>query len=243
MDGWHQQKSRRRSKEDQVSNMSQSIFVTNFPDSFSPKYLWESCDQYGKVSDVFITAARSKAGKRYAFVRFLKVDNLHLLVANLCTIWHGKLRLHANITKFPRGSKPTGNLRANNEGGNRYDHVKRNVEALKTNIRGAGMSYVSAVKGYSKNTIENDGESVLVLDDSCLNLNDQSLTLVGKVKEFGSLIKLPYVLIKEGFLDVIIRYMGGFWVSLEFKNVKAKDKFKKHMVLDYPSMDKVFSGG
>ncbi|KAL4558663.1 hypothetical protein LXL04_036864 [Taraxacum kok-saghyz] len=67
---------RRRSKEDQVSSISQSIFVTNFPDSFSSRDLWKSCDQYGKVSDVFIPTARSKAGKRVIWVDVEGVPSL-----------------------------------------------------------------------------------------------------------------------------------------------------------------------
>ncbi|KAL4557832.1 hypothetical protein LXL04_036026 [Taraxacum kok-saghyz] len=86
---------------------------------------------------------------------------------------------------------------------------------------GNGMSFAVAVQGLkNQQDVSNDSHS-LVLDDSCLNLNDQSFTLVGKVKEFGSLLKLADVLSKEGFHDVVIRYMGGFWVSFEFKNAKV----------------------
>ncbi|GJR86500.1 RNA-directed DNA polymerase, eukaryota [Tanacetum coccineum] len=40
-----------RSKEDDVSKILTSIFVTNFPDSFSAKDLFHSCKQYGHVVD------------------------------------------------------------------------------------------------------------------------------------------------------------------------------------------------
>ncbi|GKD17717.1 hypothetical protein Tco_1206875, partial [Tanacetum coccineum] len=36
-----------RSKEDDVQQISTSIFVTNFPDQFSAKDLWNTCKQYG----------------------------------------------------------------------------------------------------------------------------------------------------------------------------------------------------
>nr|GFB92350.1 RNA-directed DNA polymerase, eukaryota, nucleotide-binding alpha-beta plait domain protein [Tanacetum cinerariifolium] len=39
----------------------------------------------------------SKAGKRFAFVRFIKVDNVDRLVGNLCMLWIGRMHLHANV--------------------------------------------------------------------------------------------------------------------------------------------------
>nr|GFA39479.1 Phox-associated domain, sorting nexin [Tanacetum cinerariifolium] len=45
---------------------------------------------------------KSKAGKRFAFVRFIKVDNVDRLVGNLCTLWIGRMHLHANVVHFER---------------------------------------------------------------------------------------------------------------------------------------------
>ncbi|GJW68512.1 RNA-directed DNA polymerase, eukaryota, nucleotide-binding alpha-beta plait domain protein [Tanacetum coccineum] len=38
--------------------------------------LWKVCNDYGVVVDAFIPYKKSKAGKRFAFVRFMKVDNI-----------------------------------------------------------------------------------------------------------------------------------------------------------------------
>ncbi|GJW83390.1 RNA-directed DNA polymerase, eukaryota, partial [Tanacetum coccineum] len=70
-----------RSKEDHVSSISKSVFVTNFPVSFGPRDLWTLCEAYGKVVDVFIPNRLSKAGKRFAFVGFIKVDDMDRLIA------------------------------------------------------------------------------------------------------------------------------------------------------------------
>nr|GEY79287.1 SGNH hydrolase-type esterase domain-containing protein [Tanacetum cinerariifolium] len=86
-----------KSKEDQTRNISKSIFITNFPDNISSRDLWNECEKYGKVIDVYIPNRKSKAGKRYAFVRFIKVEDLDRLVSNLCTIWIGRLHIHANV--------------------------------------------------------------------------------------------------------------------------------------------------
>ncbi|GKB36570.1 RNA-directed DNA polymerase, eukaryota, reverse transcriptase zinc-binding domain protein [Tanacetum coccineum] len=53
-----------RSKEDEAQKISTSVFVTNFPDQFNAKDLWNTCKQYGNVVDAYIPNRRSKAGKR-----------------------------------------------------------------------------------------------------------------------------------------------------------------------------------
>ncbi|GJT05586.1 RNA-directed DNA polymerase, eukaryota [Tanacetum coccineum] len=93
---------RARSNVDHTRLISKSIFVTNFPDNTTSKDLWEVCKGYGTVVDVFIPDRKSKAGKRFAFVRFIKVDNVDRLVGNLCTLWIGRMHLHANVARFDR---------------------------------------------------------------------------------------------------------------------------------------------
>nr|GEX94357.1 nucleotide-binding alpha-beta plait domain-containing protein [Tanacetum cinerariifolium] len=91
-----------RSKEDDLSKISTSIFVSNFSESFSAKDLFHSCKQYGHVVYSFIPTKRMKDGKRFGFVRFINVFNVERLVNNLCTIWVGRLKLHANVARFKR---------------------------------------------------------------------------------------------------------------------------------------------
>nr|GEY34596.1 reverse transcriptase domain-containing protein [Tanacetum cinerariifolium] len=45
---------------------------------------------------------KSKAGKRYGFVRFIRVYDVDHLVSNLCTLWMGGHYLHANVARFQR---------------------------------------------------------------------------------------------------------------------------------------------
>ncbi|GJS34548.1 RNA-directed DNA polymerase, eukaryota [Tanacetum coccineum] len=100
------QRSSFQSKEDQTRKISHSIFVTNFPDSVNSRELWRVCSVYGMVVDVFIPSKKSMAGKRFAFVRFIKVPNVDRLVENLCTLWIGHHHLYANKVRYERPSKP-----------------------------------------------------------------------------------------------------------------------------------------
>ncbi|GJZ92710.1 RNA-directed DNA polymerase, eukaryota, partial [Tanacetum coccineum] len=52
---------------------------------------------------------------------------------------------------------------------------------------------------------ERDTNPVLVLDDSCVNKQDYSCCLNGKIKEFGALANLKVVLENEGFTDIDLR--------------------------------------
>ncbi|GKA07852.1 nucleotide-binding alpha-beta plait domain-containing protein [Tanacetum coccineum] len=141
-----------RSKEDEILKISTFVFVTNFPEQFKAKDLWNTCKQYGYVVDAFIPNRRAKDGKRFGFVRFIKVLDVDSLVSNLCTVWVGLYKIHANVA--------------------RYKPINVELESI----------------------------PALVLDDTCLN--------------------------HEGFDQVIIRYMGGHWIMLEFLSVEVKKKFE-----------------
>nr|GEY51827.1 nucleotide-binding alpha-beta plait domain-containing protein [Tanacetum cinerariifolium] len=129
-----------RSKEDDVQNISTSVFVTNFPDQFGTKDLWLSCKAYGHVVDAYILDRRSKAG---------------------------------------------------------------NKESM-------------------------DNTPTMVLDETCLNNEVYSLSLLGKVKEFASLTNLNLVLEKEAHNDFILEEMV-MWVEIEGVLCKwwSKNTFKR----------------
>nr|GFC31763.1 RNA-directed DNA polymerase, eukaryota, nucleotide-binding alpha-beta plait domain protein [Tanacetum cinerariifolium] len=101
---WQEVPSRnhRRSNVDDVSKVAKSVFVTNFLESVSARDLWKSCTVYGTVVDVFIPSKKSKARKRFAFVRFIKVFILDSLGENMCTIWIGRYYLYVNSVRFER---------------------------------------------------------------------------------------------------------------------------------------------
>nr|GEW86079.1 RNA-directed DNA polymerase, eukaryota, reverse transcriptase zinc-binding domain protein [Tanacetum cinerariifolium] len=64
-----------QSKFDQTSKISKSVFISNFLDDCTSMDLWKVCNDYATLVDVFILNKKSKAGKRFAFFRFIKVLN------------------------------------------------------------------------------------------------------------------------------------------------------------------------
>ncbi|GJY10753.1 phospholipase-like protein [Tanacetum coccineum] len=186
-----------RSKEDDVAKISTSIFVLNFPDSVSAKDLFHSCKQYGHVVDSFIPMKRLKDGKRFGFVRFINVFNVERLVNNLCTIWLNRCKLHANIARFNRDQK----------NGNKYKTANQKKHEGRKNTfydpsKEAGTfdsrnSFVNVLKGTNM-VKETDSSPVIVLEEDCLNSKDLSNSLIGRVKDVGSLSNLKKVLCNEG---------------------------------------------
>nr|GEW70965.1 hypothetical protein CTI12_AA518330 [Tanacetum cinerariifolium] len=76
---------------------------------------------------------------------------------------------------------------------------------------------------------EVDDKPYIVLDDSCTLQCDCSLSLMGKAQDFGSLSNLKIILAKEGFDNLILKYLGGFWVQIDCRSKHALEKFKSHV--------------
>ncbi|GJR31850.1 RNA-directed DNA polymerase, eukaryota [Tanacetum coccineum] len=168
------------------------------------------CQSYGTVVDVYIPNRRSKAGKRFAFVRFINVDNIERLVGNLCTLWIGKMHLQANVVRFERSplqsSRPP-------------PPPKRPAPPA--------PSYISAAKGILNTPLS--ATSAMVLDDTCLVTHVLDNYVMGEVTEFSSINNLRVLLSNEGFSNTRIAYLGGQWVTIELPSATVKAKFMKHV--------------
>ncbi|GJW91789.1 RNA-directed DNA polymerase, eukaryota, reverse transcriptase zinc-binding domain protein [Tanacetum coccineum] len=91
-------------------------------------------------------------------------------------------------------------------------------------------SYTFAVKQKAMHLGgEVDNKPSIVLDDSCILQCDCPLSLMGKVQDFGSLSNLKIILAKDGFDNLILKYLGGFWVQIDYRSKPALEKFKSHV--------------
>nr|GEW01444.1 nucleotide-binding alpha-beta plait domain-containing protein [Tanacetum cinerariifolium] len=207
----------RRSVQDEVLKVSISVFIMNFLDQAGAKELWNACKQYGHVVDDFIPDRRSKIGKSFGFVCFIKVFDAERLVNNLCMVWIGSHRLHANIARFQRLTGQNSSRNFGHNGEKQKDDKGNN---------GNLNSDAHVLKGVSHPNGDTTNTPSLVIGYDCVNQEDYSCCLNGKVKEFGSLSNLKVVLGNEGFNEIGIRYLGGLWVMLVFRSVDGKEKFK-----------------
>ncbi|GKE69367.1 nucleotide-binding alpha-beta plait domain-containing protein [Tanacetum coccineum] len=198
----------RRSKEDDVNRISTSIFITNFLESSKAKDLFQACKQYGHVVDSFIPVKRTREGKRFGFVRFINVFNVDRLVNNLCTIWVGRFKLHANLARFQRALLKERQIPAKSIGVEPRGAIKSS--RLNNETMESGKSFVNVVK--ASNTVGFMDSPPIVLDDECVCSKDLSNSLMGRVKEFASITNLKTALLNEGFGDLTVKYLGELWV-------------------------------
>nr|GFC42574.1 RNA-directed DNA polymerase, eukaryota, nucleotide-binding alpha-beta plait domain protein [Tanacetum cinerariifolium] len=196
--------------EDEVRSISRSIFVTNFLDSTTAKDLWKICQGYGFVVDVFIPNRKSKAGKRFAFVRFIRVRNIERLVGNISTLWIGRMHLQANVVRFKRPSintaRPSFPSKPDNHGSSLFASV----------LKGNNMPHVISPS------------PAMVLDESCIVSCNLDLFVMGEAKNISSIPNLYIILSNEGFHNVKHSYLGGLWVMIELECINSKEKFMQH---------------
>nr|GEY68747.1 RNA-directed DNA polymerase, eukaryota [Tanacetum cinerariifolium] len=201
-----------QSEEDQTLKISKSVYVTNFPETCFARDLWKVCNDYGTVVDVFIPFKKSKAGKLFAFVRFIKVKEFDRLVENLCTIWIGRFYIHANVAHFHRPLKPNTPI------------------PREPNLGTSKNSFASVLKEGSLSPIKEfvNSERALVLDETCIKEHDFSLSLMGKVKTVSTIPNFPIILSNEGFHNIKITYLGRMWVLFGMESLESKDKILNH---------------
>nr|GEY24012.1 RNA-directed DNA polymerase, eukaryota [Tanacetum cinerariifolium] len=146
-----------RSKEDDIQKVSTSIFVTNFPENARANDLWNACKQYGYVVDAYIPVKRTKAGKRFGFVRFIKVFDVDRLVYSLGLV--GKVKEFSVLSnlKVVLGSEGFIDIELQYLGG-LWVMIGFNSEDTKANF----LSCVGAVSWFSQ---INQASTDFVLDE------------------------------------------------------------------------------
>ncbi|GKC92143.1 hypothetical protein Tco_1157585 [Tanacetum coccineum] len=181
---------------------------------------------YVKSTDVWLMHI-FRIGDKFGFVRFIQFKDVDRLVRNLCTIWVGRLRLHANVARFQRPPLKIAMTK------NHTNDVKKKFIGESSIVNDSSVlynSYAGAVKLKEVNhEVEIDNKHSIVLDNSCILQRDFSLSLMGKVLDFGSLSSMKMILAKEGFDKLNLKYMGGFWILIKFCSKSDLEKFKSHV--------------
>nr|GEX19857.1 hypothetical protein [Tanacetum cinerariifolium] len=180
-----------------------SVFVSNIPWKATIQDLWDSCNQWGVVIDVYIAAKRSKSGHRFGFVRFKNVNDINMLVSNLRVTWMGGFHLFADVAKYGqtnnRLEERSGDIKPNEVG------VSGNNDASNSGEKPVGMSVSN------KENEESSNEALMFISkDDCIDLDGMERSILAKVKDLSVIIDLLKYMSSEGFVDVGLRYVG--WV-------------------------------
>nr|GEX93923.1 RNA-directed DNA polymerase, eukaryota [Tanacetum cinerariifolium] len=140
-----------------------------------------------------------------------RVENVDRLVGNLCTLWIGRMHLHANVARFERTTSPP----------------PRTARSSQPD-RPGGFSFAYVLHGNAHPHPYISHSPALVLDDSRVVERDLEKFVMGELKMFSSIPNLHSILLKEGFLNINLTYMGGLWVMMELESIKTKENFLQH---------------
>ncbi|GKB34375.1 hypothetical protein Tco_0879317 [Tanacetum coccineum] len=91
-------------------------------------------------------------------------------------------------------------------------------------------SFAFVLKSGKQNPIMSaEPTPAIVLDDSCIMEKVFSCSLMGKIKDINALSNLYVILTNEGFKNVELTYLGGFWVLLDSDSISSKEKISNHV--------------
>ncbi|WRX17086.1 RNA recognition motif domain - like 10 [Theobroma cacao] len=91
---------RRRWEENWKQNQVHTVFVNNVPERVGASWLQSVFEDFGKVREVFISVRRSKAGRKFGFIRFERLWEAARAMYSLDDAWLLGCRLEVNMAKY-----------------------------------------------------------------------------------------------------------------------------------------------
>lgn len=224
MNGAHPQKNPNHKN---LQDLSTTVYITNFPTSLGSTDLWKTCNEHGAVADVYIARKLSKIGRRFAFVRFLKVKNTRSLIDDLNKIWIGTYHLFAAMARFERkhndAPKPT----------QKPTHSHNQTKPVPTSSHAnPNRSYATALNGkISQNQVSKETvilKSVTLDASDLIEISEMRNVILVKARDVHLILNINNVLRKEGFYDFQAKYIGGMWLWLEFDSIESCQKLQSN---------------
>nr|GEV30353.1 RNA-directed DNA polymerase, eukaryota, reverse transcriptase zinc-binding domain protein [Tanacetum cinerariifolium] len=208
------------------------VYVANLSSHLTVRELWKICGKMGTLVDVYIAKRKNHLGQMFAFCRYIKVSDSKTLIDSLSYVWIGKLRLHANVAKFDRNvvSKPShAGEKDSIDLQPKKPYLAGEKEYNVVNMGTNNSSFAFVLNAGGKPKIVADSARTIVLDDECIMERDLSCALMGKIKDINALLNLYVILTNEGFGNVKLTYLGGFWVLIDVGSLSSKENFLKHV--------------
>ncbi|CAI9264957.1 unnamed protein product [Lactuca saligna] len=222
---------RRRHQEDHnlTKSMATSFFFQNFPEDWDEKALWQTFQRYGTIVDLYLARKRNIKNKRFGFVRFIRIENISEFERKLNGIWIGNYKLRVNLARFQR--KSTANLRStmppNGHGQTKQPYGYPHLHSFQPNNQDAQKctkSYAEVVAG-DKLPKETTNPTPIRMTSFEETREFMKRALVGKVENFQALMNVRAFPEVEECPTVVMRYLGGLKMLVEFESEAAKSKF------------------
>nr|GEZ82748.1 RNA-directed DNA polymerase, eukaryota [Tanacetum cinerariifolium] len=220
-----------------LQNITSTIYITNFPLSLGSKDLWNHCNKYGAVVDVYIAKKLLKIGRRFAFVRFLRVSNNESLINDLNTIWIGSYHLYAAMARFDKHQKTSSKQNPNNPKPSSSNSSNPEKKAPSSAPLNPNKSYVNILKGNSPDNVASQPKNILkavsLEDADLIDTSGTRNVLLAKVRDANLIPNINIVLNKEGFYNFQCKYIGGLWLWIEFDSNEACQKLQSNIEMSW----------
>ncbi|GKB84662.1 RNA-directed DNA polymerase, eukaryota, reverse transcriptase zinc-binding domain protein [Tanacetum coccineum] len=168
----------RRSSEkyEAIDKVSVSYYITNLPKDIQPREIWNRCASIGTIVDVYVAQKSSKMGRRFGFVRFIRVKNTKEVEKRLCEIWFESYHVFASVARFNR--KESNSDRQGYEEKQKEVRVRSHQDGMVN-----GRSYAKMVSGEkSKNTEQKKEMRSLIIEKKELTgLTEVSSTILAEM--------------------------------------------------------------
>lgn len=201
-----------------------SFYVSEFPDYFNAKRLFELFGCSGSVVEVEISPRRNRIGKRFAFARFSGVEDGRILAIRLDNILIEGKKIHVNLPRFSRDQGTAGGRKIIAVSKGLVKNSKA-VSAADTGngtgvTRGGSSSYAEAVGFNGLASVDNKDDSTVL--NFCSNQALKSRfekAYIGRVCILGSAYNIQNYLEMEGIYAIKVTPLGGNCCLLEDKEV------------------------
>nr|GEV28926.1 RNA-directed DNA polymerase, eukaryota, reverse transcriptase zinc-binding domain protein [Tanacetum cinerariifolium] len=169
------------------------------------KDLWNHCNKYRAVADVYIAKKLSKVGRRLAFVGFLRVSNNESLINDLNTIWIGSYHLYAAMARFDKHQKTSSKQNPNNPKPSSSNSSNPEKKAPSSAPSNPNKSYINILKGNSPDNVASQPKNILkavsLEDADLIDTSGTRNVLLAKVRDANLIPNINIVLNKEGFYN------------------------------------------
>ncbi|KAJ0546868.1 putative RNA recognition motif domain, nucleotide-binding alpha-beta plait domain superfamily [Helianthus annuus] len=207
------------------------VFVSNLQERCSSADLVGVLKGFGEIAGSYIARKYDRLGKRFGFVSFKNVKDPLSLEQDLRDVWIGSYKLFIVLARFVDGEKvykkeekqwqPVEGKEA------QIDKIVENMEPQKKSDH-IGTSGGGA-RSFKDTLINKEVEQVVAevyVDEKVQAFQEWfDRSLIGRVKDFGSLTSLRKMMSAMTGCSFTIKYVGGFRVVMVFDNSRDKDEF------------------
>ncbi|GJW27971.1 RNA-directed DNA polymerase, eukaryota [Tanacetum coccineum] len=225
-----------------MDRVATSFYVSNLPDLLDAKGLWKACMPYKRLADTFIAKKLSKRDKRFGFIRFLGVTDASVFIRSPSNIWIGNFHIYVSLDHFQRSSN-LGN-QSNNKIPPKEHNTNQNTKPYPNqNINPKPSFKPLPIKSSFASVLHNkpnlagnapphkNTRSIKLNDQDLIRVEDSTSVILLKVKDMDSMSNMYMICMNEGFLDLKIHHVGGFWIWIQFPSSVSCAKFRENITM------------